>query len=236
MKTLLLSGLSALALALLPSLSGCTSCGVQDAPLSLDSLPIAEESGMQMKDDKVSGTWAWVRPTGTITQCIMAPCPSFSLRGVNGDASRPVEYLDLRSLKMSPAEELTVYQKSGAMLLRGRYVTLNKSAVFQVTQARVALGRRTDTDDPKTLRYYAVTPESGCQKAPCERYEGTLLGKSEKIVWTAMDMRAMELTPAEQGQCDEDLQKGLLSVAVDGNAQAMVNQSARVMQAFRPLR
>src|SRR5262245_131160 len=65
----------------------------------------------------------WARPTGPLIACVIGPCPSFQVRGVNGSPGSWVSEIDLSALYLTPERTAEVQAHLDRYLMVGRYVS-----------------------------------------------------------------------------------------------------------------
>jgi hypothetical protein len=106
--------------------------------------------------------------------------------------------------------------------------------IFQITRANLRVTDRS-TDNPEVERYYQTQGVDGqCPQVPCPtQWRATLLGKGGQTEsWKGISLKRLELAPAAEQALTNELKAGQAYLSVSG----VIDQTAQVTQAFRPLK
>ena len=187
------------------SQAGCSGCGgppsITDGQDVWSGLDVATETGSEMEGQSM--TYLWARPTGVVVFCIKAPCPSYSVRGVDGSDSRLVHQFDLRALGLPRAEQDALLGRMGQLLTRGRYRNWRfmgqDVVVFQVVRA---LDPATPgaAEHPDGDRYYQLRIADACQDDGCLKWQGRPLNRALEVppLWNELDLTPLGLEQLQQ--------------------------------------
>jgi hypothetical protein len=207
-------------------------CGVAD-PAGLGGLPLGERQAPPV-EDQIS----WFRPASADIYCVVAPCPTYLLRGVNGAESRYVADVDLGGIGLPAAAAGELQPRLDTLLVQGRFRELELNGrpylTFQVSRALEAVAPAA-VDQPERDGYYAVQAGAGCPDDRCVTFAARPLGGGAEEVWTAVDLHLLQLPEAEELGVMLELRRGGLVLSRRAPSPSDAPMPVVATQAFRPL-
>jgi hypothetical protein len=181
---------------------------------------------------------AWFRPSPEAIYCVIAPCPTILMRGVNGAPSRYVTDVDLSELGLPAARAGDLGLRLDTLLVQGRFRELDMDGrpylIFQASRGMEAIAPA-GAEEPERDGYYAVQAGAGCIDDSCLTFVARLLGGGAEEMWAALDLRPLRLSEADELALMLQLRSGRLVLSRRPPPPSWPEAPVVVTQAFRPI-